>query len=839
MMSRRLRTAIAVMLAVVLAAFAPLQAYAAQNTGKTYIKELYLVEDSHIEEYRNKEGFIVYGTPLFENVQDNNGTKIWLVAETTKKANEAITDIRALRMNDDFSFDLYNEYLDKLNAGVSVIVDEWFAEGGPIDVFKSKYKAGKPEAKSAYDLLNCFYDDDVENMRLGELFISDKLTKDVLHTLLLEGNLDVVELIKKALAIACSRNDDGETFIDVFSSEEYDNLVHGHEIDISVYENDALMHLSEIEAIRDAVTVYRLYKDDYESMSEEEFREYMLDIDYDGAETEEEYIEAVINNRLQNNYEKVLLGEKYTELFEDYIYYTYNLPGASEDIWDQYQISLLDLFMMENYYPEDVPEDEYEFTRQEHLIMELEYMIGAMDPCTYAMLDIGIVTLMTIAMEDEDAYSKLISDMKKDKETDEDVKKCLNDGISAFYGIDRNVFTKGMVAMTGVASDAIDKDDTWQRSQDEENLKANKKATYYTLMIASGATCGASLAAFTTYAAVTYANYGIVVPASGAYVQTGSAFSGPVAKFVDFIRSLFSNQIKIAGRTSMGTVVNETLLAGESHSTYDLVGGAATRSSATLAAGIVSGVVFVVSLAMFVYTLVQYLTAEEPELINKAYEEIPAYICDYRTAEYIDETLNRNVTVSNYIYYKGVANPDTPRTESLHPSSEKVENKKLLPENKGNVMDIYNWELRGNRQWVCLYTTKSVYAGMPIEADSISIDNEKRVANKATVKQFEGDQTGFDFSAPYNNSIDSQYTTNKISKSEKERLTMDSTYIHYHMDAKAAYLKSGEEKTIGALTGSVLASPTTWAVSGVMLALGLVGGIFIGKKCIKKKETEV
>ena len=216
--------ALSIFLAMLMAVSSPIQAYAASEGD--YVSELYIVTEEQLPEYQGK-GYKIFSTALYENTYDANvKTKTYLVMKLTNDVRDAVTDIRALRMNGGYSFEKYDEYLDTLMESAEELTRDVYTA---ILEYQKNYDAGSEYAEIAYRLLNSFYDDDVPDedgnpIKLGEYFLtlpddvdfSDAEDEDAknLKALILEGNTDVLSVIQRSLLIACSHDLSGNTFID-------------------------------------------------------------------------------------------------------------------------------------------------------------------------------------------------------------------------------------------------------------------------------------------------------------------------------------------------------------------------------------------------------------------------------------------------------------------------------------------------------------------------------------------------------------------------------------------------------------------------------------------------
>lgn len=154
-------------------------------------------------------------------------------------------------------------------------------------------------------------------------------------------------------------------------------------------------------------------------------------------------------------------------------------------------------------------------------------------------------------------------------------------------------------------------------------------------------------------------------------------------------------------------------------------------------------------------------------------------------------------------------------------------------------MDIYNWELKGNRQWVCLYQTRDINAGRPILAKSLKIDGNEIVNSTVGVTQFGVNMgyIGFNLEGPYNKSIES-LENKKGEPKDVLNYKKSPLYIHYTMDLNAKYTQTAQQKIIGAFLGSMFTTGSGWAMAGLGLSVGAVAGILADRKATKKEKNK-
>ena len=789
-MKRRLITKIlGVFLALVTVAAIPLNAEAAGK--EVYISELYVVYGDQLGRFKGDGNYRICETPLYSGTETQ--TKTYLVIKTTTDPNEAITDIRALRMNAGYSFEEYAKYLSDMKQVSEKMAGNMMTA---INEMKKLYGDGKNvpmQVQAALALLNCFYDDDVTDadgkpMKIGDLFLSDKLTQTHLNTIVLESNADILALMNRALAFAASRDEDGRTFLDKIADDGFatDVLTDGN-VKLEAYSEQAATLYLGVESIRADVDAYLNSDKKYEDFATEEERNAYLESlarkDYGMCTTQAE-LEAYDPEKFGNSLSSWLNGYEYTELFG---------KTAAVD-FDGNSVTLLDLYKDAETYDEQA------------LTQTFEMYSYAMTPGMRAMTDLGFSDLVSISKMTPAEYIKSIEDLKNDP--DEDIKKIANEGLSVYFEVDRDIFKDGMVAMTSKAIRANNNgDQTWANTQKKLQKEAAYKVRNQWILIGTGSLFVASTVAYSVYCAWLTGNM---------YIERSFSQVVDCSFFETFFGCAFRRYASGNNGSKLSLVFQETLK-----------GGGVRNLPRTAASAVKGGVMFsmvVISLAMLIASVVLYLVDKEKvEPHNAVYKEIPAKICDHQEVEGAD-----NKKEHKYIYYNGVKNPDAGRIpkESLYAETATKEKSKKLPQNLGGVMDIYNWELKENRQWVCLYTTKDERAGYPILADSLQLKTKSGESGLVYVDQFDETSGGsYNLGDPY-----------KLSMKKENNL-----YIGYRMSESFERSETPGEKFIKALKkrsgiGTML-SGGGWVAAGIGLAVGVGGGILADRTVIKKKPS--
>ena len=404
----------AVMAAVMLA-ISPLQVFAVnEKAANTYISELIAVSESQLGDEKLKD-YTVVETPIYNNTLDagNGAGKTYLAYKTTDRPEEAITDIRVMNMNGGWSFAEYESYLQDLTDNAKRNAARLWDAVCEFRDYYENYADSMENVRYAYDLLNVFYDDDVtdkngEPMRLGDLLLSDKISDaydEVFIDLLLECNLSVLQVIETALATACSRDENGVSFLDTVS-ENYPDLIYEYGDDY-FYDETADAILASMDSLREDVLFYESCARMYSGLDEEELEAKMC-----GTDSAVQWASGKL-------LKKTLTETEYS-----------GIDGEYETLYD--------LFF---------PEDE-DLLDEDHLLGQLRPIAAAMSKGLRSTMTLGIRQIVSICAAKEGQYYGLYNAMLEDPE-DAGVMK---NGISAFFDVDREIYEDHAVAMT---SDAL------------------------------------------------------------------------------------------------------------------------------------------------------------------------------------------------------------------------------------------------------------------------------------------------------------------------------------------------------------------------------------------------
>ena len=772
---------VAFALAVVMALSTPITVLAA-NVPR-YVSDIAVVTKEQIGEAKT-QGWTVIETPLYQNTLDasKGAGSTYLAFKTTNVANDAITDIRAMSMNGGWSFTEYENLLKNMLEQAKKSADTMWPAVQTFRLY-AKNMDTRENVKYAYDLLNVICDDDVldasgKPMKLGDLLLDETLVPDsqceIFTTLFLQSNVKVLQIIYNALCAACAKNADGKTFLEVLNDRHEDlefDCLDDNSLDEYVY-----LMVDSLETARADILYYENCTESFENLA------------------------SADQTNGTNNSEKYINGQLLSTELKKVEYF-----GSEGQFKTLYDLMTADFRQL----TEGMTNEE----ASEYTYQQLRPVVAAMTKAQRSVLFIGFTQLVSFSSVEDGHYYDIMDELRSDAET----KKIMEEGISAFYDVDREVYGEHFVALTSAALRAdAEGDNSWQQLQDEEHEKAYKlNAIAKKMAIGCGISAGVS----------GFITLGAIMSIYSDFAETASSVT-----FANVLRSVMLGNSKTLG-VPLVEVFTEweektTVIAGQAFTITEpteytsVTVTTVTRSTLVVAIDTVMAIGFVVSIAGLIASLVLYLIPKNEDLIYTDYSEIPAKLCDNR-ATLDEETMGYDKDNPKYVYYDCALNPveNGVRTTALF--NQKDKDTQVLPVNKKPSMDIFNWELRGDRQWLCLYYTRNRSAGRPILADSLKVGAAE--AESVKVAGFSGDgKVGMDLSALYNRSIDNNPDADKSAKAE-------AVYISYLMDLDAVYTQTDTDYILDAL-GSAVGNGAAWVMSAMGLGIGCVGGFILGKK---------
>ena len=226
----KFRSILAVFLALLMAVSTPARVLA--DAQPVYVSDVMVGMGKTAEEAKKALTDAGY-TVLDKNVNEGGGSIgkvekfVYIGYKTTTDPDEAVTDLSLMNMNGGYSFSDYEALLNKYrDSQIKPFIDSFIAT---IQEYRANYnsdnKANKAKAEYAYSVLSHIIEDDANN-NMGELLLyptkeelgmsdyfynalspNSKKTTVNLTTALLQGNAQVVFLMKQVLATAADTNE--------------------------------------------------------------------------------------------------------------------------------------------------------------------------------------------------------------------------------------------------------------------------------------------------------------------------------------------------------------------------------------------------------------------------------------------------------------------------------------------------------------------------------------------------------------------------------------------------------------------------------------------------------
>lgn len=175
----------------------PIQVYAKQPT---FIKDIILCTGSSVDDAAakvTKKGY----TPIKNDLNKGNGSVVVMGYLATDDKSEAITDLAAMTEKGGYSFSEYENILKEKENTVEELVNKFEVA---IEEFRENYEAEEPSAVMAYNMLNLMTNDDMDNIGLGDMFLSEDTTSEQFKVVFMQSRTEFIANIEMYLAIACS-----------------------------------------------------------------------------------------------------------------------------------------------------------------------------------------------------------------------------------------------------------------------------------------------------------------------------------------------------------------------------------------------------------------------------------------------------------------------------------------------------------------------------------------------------------------------------------------------------------------------------------------------------------
>ena len=304
--------------AVFISAYAPAAASAAQEVP-LYISEVYLSYGKTPDEARQwliDNGYAVVDQDLNEDADGLISTKrsVYLGYKTTVNIDEAITDMRAMYMNGDYSVESYEKLLHDRGQEIREFMNAFICA---LAEYRENYKAGKVKALIAHDNMNMYLDDDSGNAPRGDLLlepIREEMSEEEysaepdrhadMTTILMQGNLTLVRELMSFMIYACDNSD--TTWLQrIGNARDFEAFYEYYEADFTGYPDDDLYMVMSyycdretsglLDCLNEIVGAYEVFNKAGLPLeaSEEEIKAY-FEKQNDAELTETEWVNAAV-----------------------------------------------------------------------------------------------------------------------------------------------------------------------------------------------------------------------------------------------------------------------------------------------------------------------------------------------------------------------------------------------------------------------------------------------------------------------------------------------------------------------------------------------------------------
>ena len=415
MKNKALTGIIAVILCAVMGISLPLQSYAASSGNEQYLSDLKAVSGKESDAEKLKAELSNAGYQVLDkDLNDDKKQSSFLGYKTTANKEEALTDIKLMNMNGDYSYSDYEVMQEKQRGETQELIDSLVPA---VEEYRVNYGKGDLKAISAHDLLNKFYDDDTDS-QLGDFLLECSLkpgARDEIETIFLQGNSEIILAVQQTLAMAVDPAKD--TFLDRMQKKDYDTMLDEYEEKYGTM-REARNNLA-LEYDDAAQLVLNAWDDFYASI-----QNYLAS---ETGRTENEDLDEVVSTM-----DEVAAASALSDRF---VYqYLESLPYGDGTFFDYF----------------NRPSEEVD-------IEEIYPLVASLSEGQRA--DITAMTIYSLV-------SNAVTDKISDQNTSAAMKQVVDavDAVSVYSGVDRALFDGG-VALTGEATKADAKSGSggWQK----------------------------------------------------------------------------------------------------------------------------------------------------------------------------------------------------------------------------------------------------------------------------------------------------------------------------------------------------------------------------------------
>lgn len=757
--------------------------FAASSRGG-YVSEVKLFYADSYEEAKKAAGRSY--TVIEQNLNPTLKTGVYLGYTKSINREDALTSIKIMNMQGEYSYRGYNEILKSRKDDVEKLIS---GMEGPIAAFQENYNK-EPRAEiteKVYNALNFFIDkgEDRTGKGMGDYFLSYITDtddpgylkgKEDLTVIVMQGYLDYILTIRSLLLYTSET--EKTTWIERMNSEEYSYDTIYDTIRGGVANTKAADEIIEERYSEGIENIRLVWNDLYDVLSkfEKEFctenkaGKTELDtektFDYLTAYSEEELelpgeSEQKSMSGEEQEYESAEAEEKIlenTDAVNTIAYISFYAALSEMDYAAGEDMRMVDFF---NRPEEDVEDEE--------LIPMLEAMNDAQESL---LVSEGIVQSVLNGLTVPDDMSSDAIDMINEIEDE------YGEGTSVFEGVNRELFKEGNVALTNVAETHSGATNTsvWSslfaNTEQLSEMSGGQKAFGIMFCFMTGLTVGVGSAFLVKYAA------------SLGSKALGNTSAKIATETVNKVASKSSLAIEYIFNAREAPAKN--LMSGMFRTFFapNTLGSNVTFSRLGMLFQFFGIVCFFAGLVMLVVTIIQVVNTIRSSYSEKSvsYTVIPKYLAHYLDAKNTD---------NGYVIYEASLGSN------------------------GSAGDLNgNSAINDGEGWLALYSTKDTAAGEPIT--DIEVKKTSDLSNDYLPVSLFANGASV-------NVIDKKYTGS--SKFPKE---YSGLYLSY---------RPADKESLA--VGSAVTQSQTALVSGLCVIAGLGIGLACGYLIPKKKKNEI
>ena len=610
---RFLYNILTVFMAVLMASMTAVQVFAAgRNTdkkterdiasGKLYVKDVIIVTESekiNLSTTAAYQDYVVLSDPIKTFAADSGHESLYFAVKTTENPDEAITDIKAMNMNGDYSFDAYREYLDEVEAWASAKAATTMTA---LETFRKNYKAGTPNAIFAYNMMN-YLAGDREEVPLGDFFVSDEYKSEhsiQVKNIVTKANYNTLTYFRQLLLVACAENTGEQNFVDKLRTHNNANdLIPDPEY--SKYNTAAEDLMYSMVSTRESLIAF--HKADFEQVDVGEYlsREYKkiepILNDKSKAGTDE-YKEA---EEKEKTFKSIYTGMVISQLFGD-VYYTDN---------NGVHTTLPDIFIKDP----DAEKDEERLTAD-----MLLPIVAQMNDGQRALCGCGFDELVASVINDYNENSEYKESLEAIKEFWAEISE--KELVSVYAGVDLSLYDPNGIAMVGKSGEFLQKAD-------------KAMGTFAVKVLASGIMAGGAVVGMVGSCALCKKGYELA--------QQGIHDFNEATKFGDYLIKRTATDMSFYPGDAKIKLANDKLLANN----MKLKGfNLQALGYFTLA---VSVIILVFSIVTFILSAIE---AGKPG----EYLQVPRVLVTAIEKDEYDER-QQKTTHTQMVFYKGIIDP--------------------------------------------------------------------------------------------------------------------------------------------------------------------------------------